>query len=240
MQIKKLAFLICSIFFFSSTIYVNAQVKTVIKDSVKITEINRSIGDIRVIITQYKRLDHKDPLCHAMIRVLKDKQSIDSLVYKEIDPVGGSYGLLVYPDLFSDHLVISKFGGYDGRTIIINNKGKVFDFPGGYIFPDRPKGLLFSFHGSDNGGLSVFDLKSDCLLFRTSDFDDHPYLMYNNSEGRYFFSAEHFEGAGRKETFWEYLTDQKTVRKSGLTPDSPEMMCLPALSDYKNYPVSCE
>ena len=240
MQIKKIASIICSVFFLFSSLYINAQVKSVIKDSVKITEINRSIGDIRVIITQFKRLDHKDPLCHAMIRVLKDKQSIDSLVYKEIDPVGSNYGLSVYPELFEGHLVIAKFGGYDGRTIIINSKGKLFDFPGGIIFPDITSGLLFSFYYSDLGRLSVFDLKTDCLLFSSEDLDDKPYLMYKNNEGRYFYSAERPEDAGSKVSFWEYLTDQKTVRKSNLTPDSPGMKCLPRVSDNKNFLVNCE
>ena len=240
MQTKIINCLIISIFILCSEPDGHAQIKSIVKDQVKITEINRSIGDIRVIITQYKRLDHKDPLCHAMIRVIKNKQSIDSLVYKEIDPVGSNYGLLVYPELFQDHLVMSKFGDYDGRTIIINSKGKLFDFPGGIIIPDITSGLLFSFYYSDLGRVSVFDLKTDCLVFSTEDLDDRPYLMYRNNDGRYFFSAERPEGAGSKVSFWEYITDQKTVRKSDLTPDSPGMMYLPALSDNKSYPISCE
>ena len=69
MQTKIINCLIISIFILCSEPDGHAQIKSIVKDQVKITEINRSIGDIRVIITQYKRLDHKGPLCHAMIRL---------------------------------------------------------------------------------------------------------------------------------------------------------------------------
>lgn len=240
MQSKHLIGIIGFAILMSTSFTSSAQPKTIISGQVKTTEILRQLNDIKVIITQFKQLDYKDPRCHAIIRIFKNDLQFDSLVYPVLEPVGSHYGLLVYSELFQDHLVISKFHGYDGQTIIINNKGKVFEFPGGYIFYDQNNGLLFSEYASDLGGLSVFDLKSDCLLFSTTDLDDHPYLIYKNDDGRYFFSADHFEGAGRKESYWAIDLEQKTVRKCDVDLKSPKYKQLRYLADYPNIEVSCE
>jgi hypothetical protein len=217
-----------------------AQPKSTIKGQLKTTEVICKLGDIKVIITQFKQLDYTDPRCRAMIRIVRNVWQIDSLVYPELEPVGSHYGLLVYSELFHDHLVISKFNDYDGQTVIINNQGKVFEFPGGYISYDQSKELLFSGYASDLGGLSVFDLKSDCLLFSTTNLDDHPNLIYQNKDGKYFFSADQWVGAGSTESSWAIDLDQKTLKKCDVDLKSSDYIALRCLADYPDIEVSCE
>ncbi len=42
----------------------------------------------------------------------------------QFDAVGDRYGLFVYKKLMKNHVIISEFGSYEGKTIIINSKGQ--------------------------------------------------------------------------------------------------------------------
>jgi hypothetical protein len=240
MQSKKIIQSLGFAVFLCFSYLISAQPKSTINGQLKTTEVVRELGDIKVIITQFKQLDYTDPRCRAMIRIVKNDLQTDTVVYPVLEPVGSHYGLLVYSELFQDHLVISKFNDYDGQTVIINNKGKVFEFPGGYIFYDQNKELLFSAYASDVGGLSVFDLKSDCLFFSTTNLVDHPCLIYLNKLGHYFFSGEHWESAGRTESSWAIDLDQKTLKKCDVDLKSSDYTALRCLADYPDIEVSCE
>ena len=114
-------------------------------EKVSIATLTQKIGDISVDIAQYKPIDYIKSkfYCYAEIRIYKNKIMIDSLVFDDIEPVGGHYGLLVYPSLIMNHLIISKYGDYDGRTIIINDQGQIFSTIGGSVSIDYQSGFLF-------------------------------------------------------------------------------------------------
>ena len=150
------------------------------QNPIKETRLTRKLGNIEIIITQFKSLIKypKIPLCNAEISIKKNGNKIDSIIFKEIEGVGGDYGLNVYNELINDHLIITKYGDYDGLTIIINNKGEVFSIIGGYIFVDFESNILFSIYDSDLSGFSVFDLSSDSEILKTTEMEDRPNAFY--------------------------------------------------------------
>ena len=119
--------------------------------------------------------------------ILKNNIQIDSIIFNEIEAVGGQYGLLAYSGLIKNHIIISKYGDYDGETIIINAKGEKFITMGGYSFIDNTSGLLFSILDSDLSGFSVFDLNKDKEIFKKVDIDDRPQKFYKTSNNEYLF-----------------------------------------------------
>ena len=143
-------------------------------------QIEKSIKNIDVIITQYKsKIESPNiPYCKAEIEIFKNGIKIDSIYFSEIEPVGGHCGLLVYNEVQQNHIIISKFGDYDGQTIIINARGEKFNTIGGYVSIDYKSGLLFSIYDSDMAGFSVFDLNHDKEVFKMTDIDDRPLVFF--------------------------------------------------------------
>ena len=100
-------------------------------------------------------------MCTANIKIFKNDSLIDfyNISNEQFDGVGDRYGLLIYNVPIKNHIIISKFGSYDGQNIIINKKGKKLITLGGFSSLDQRNGILFSIYPSDISGFSVFDLK---------------------------------------------------------------------------------
>jgi hypothetical protein len=160
---KFLQIAVIAIIFLFSGLKTIGQTESFEKDGFKITRTIRQIGSMKVIVSQNKSINHTDPLCTANIRIFKSEKEIDSfeIPADQFDAVGDRYGLLIYEKLLKHHVIISKFGSYDGKTIIINSKGQKFITLGGFCYPDTKKGLLFSVFHSDLSGFSIFDLNTD-------------------------------------------------------------------------------
>ncbi len=50
--------------------------------------------------------------------------------------VGGSYGL-TNPIIINNHIILTKHGDYDGRTIVINENGQIFNIIVGENYIDE-------------------------------------------------------------------------------------------------------
>jgi hypothetical protein len=206
----------------------------------KETVIEKSIKNIDVIITQYKSLIKSPdiPYCRAKIEIFKNEEKIDSIEFSEIEAVGGHYGLLVYNEIIKDHIVISKFGDYDGQTIIVNNKGEKFLTIGGCVSVDNDNGLLFSIYNSDLSGFSVFDLNIDKEIFKMTDIEDRPREFYKYSNNRLLYRATNDET--EDESIWEIEFDMDRIMQLDLTADDVKGKELKKLSDSKEINVNCE
>ncbi|MCW0484568.1 hypothetical protein [Gaoshiqia sediminis] len=207
---------------------------------IKETQIKKSLKNIDVIITQYKSLIESPdiPYCKAKIEILRNGKKIDSINFSEIEPVGGHYGLLVYNEIINDHIVISKFGDYDGQTIIINDKGEKFQTIGGCVSVDIENGLLFSIYNSDLAGFSVFDLNKDKEIFKMMDIDDRPREFFKYSNSRFLYKATNDET--EKEAIWEIEFDMDRIMQLDLTAEDIKGKELRKLSDCKEINVNCE
>lgn len=82
----------------------------------------------------------------------KDKTIISRRTFADgdLEPVGGYSGLWIpkkqpVPEVF----LLTKHGSYDGRTILITERGKMIDLPGGFYFFDAATGRFYSKHESD-------------------------------------------------------------------------------------------
>lgn len=205
-----------------------------------LTQCTRKIDNISVVIKQYKSLSSSPdiPYCKAYIYLLRDNIAFDSVEFNDIDPVGSDYGLLIYKGLINNHLVISKFGDYDGRTILINDKGRVFNIMGGYGYADTTTGLLFSIYNSDLFGFSVFDLHKDSEILEINDTEDEPVEFYNDSSNTYFLKT--INDDTQQENFWKINFQDKKVLLLGKNADKTKLMLLYKLADYNIINIECK
>lgn len=214
------------------------QVESFDKDGYKITRTIKNIDGVKVIISQNKSLSHTDPLCTANIRIFKNNKQIDSLIISDdqFDAVGDKYGLLVYEEMIKNHVIISKFGSYDGKTIIINSKGKKFITIGGICFLDKKNGLLFSIYHSDLSGFSVFDLNTDKELYSITLDPDRARKFYL-LDNRYFVTTD--QNDSNPEKIWEIVLNTKKLIETNINIKL-QAEPLNALTDYKGINISCE
>jgi len=215
------------------------------KDGFKITRTIRRVGDIKVIISQKKSLNYTDPLCSANIRIFKNDKQIDSLEYlaNQLEGVGDRYGLLIYEKPIKNHVIISKFGSYEGKTIIINNKGQKFVTLGGFSSIDVQNGLLFSVYHSDASGLSVFDLNTDKELY--SMMSDYGKMEYERAREFYLFKNKYFvktdQNEDNKWKIWEIdLKNKKLTETNKDIISQAERLKELTDYDYKVTKISCE
>lgn len=208
-------------------------------ERIRVTSLRRELNDITVVISQQKRMIDTlgIPPCRADIRLLNNGRLIDSIIYTGIDPVGGQYGLLVYSGLVNNHLIISKFGDFDGETIIINDKGQHFETIGGQIYADTINGLLFSIYDSFLSGFSVFDVNKEKEIFRMTDIEERPAEFFR-ADNRYFFTA--INDDSKKETLWEIEFDQERLMYIDPNNDSIRKIPLKQLENYKQINLDCE
>jgi len=215
------------------------QVESFEKDGFKTTRTIKNIADVKVIVSQTKSLNHTDPLCSANIKIVKNNKPIDSLKISadQFDAVGDKYRLLVHEELMNNHVIISKFGSYDGKTIIINSKGQKFITIGGFCFLDKENGLLFSNYHSDLSGFSVFDLNTDKELYTIT-------LEQNRAKEFYWFDNRYFvtttnSNDSNPEKVWEIVLNTKKMIETNINVKL-QAKPLTQLTDCKGIQISCE
>jgi hypothetical protein len=80
------------------------------------------LGDISLAITQTRPASpNPEYSCKTSLTVFKDDEAMDSLSFEKIQAVGGAYGL-TQPVLRGKHILLTKHGDYDGRSLIINQQ----------------------------------------------------------------------------------------------------------------------
>lgn len=144
------------------------------------------LGDLKIQLNQYKS-DGTEFYCKSEIIVYKNGKQLDYADFQP-EPVGGNYGISSATK-FNNHLIFTKHGDYDGRTLIINDKGQIFDIIGGENYLDEESELLFTIYESDLSGFAVFDLKTDSILLTMTDINERPMKFHKNFGNKYFMSC---------------------------------------------------
>lgn len=95
--------------------------------------------------------------CNAGIKVFKNNAQINQLLFNNIEPVGDRAGLVFSSQPIKDLIIISKYGDYDGRIIIISEKGQIQNYRGGsYFVTSNGKFIVSPWH-SDLSGITVYN-----------------------------------------------------------------------------------
>ncbi len=136
-------------------------------DSVRIT-VENYMGHIRY---------------QSVIRTYVNSIPVDSLKYTP-EAVGGYMGISVGVQL-GNHMLFTKHGDYNGRTLIVNAAGKIESIIGGDNFVDEDSSLLFTTWESDDAGFAVYDLSNDKLILAKCDVLHRP-ESFHKVENNYY------------------------------------------------------
>jgi len=166
-----------------------------------------SLGNTKVEIIQ--RYNSVQAVCSAKILIYVSGQKKDSIIFPSMEAVGGDVGLFLCKDRINNHIIISKFGDYDGQTIVINDRGQKFVFGGGRNYADKEQGIIFCIYDSDLPGFSVFDLTKDQLIIDTADIDGYPNKFYKKG-GHYY--CELVDLQTNSHTIWEIDFNSKSIK----------------------------
>ena len=203
------------------------------EENIKKTQKEYFIGDLKVVLNQYKG-DGTEFICKSEIIISKDGKQTDSIKFTP-EPVGGNYGISK-AFKFSNHLIFNKYGDYDGRTLIINSKGEIYNIIGGENYLDTVSKILFSIYDSDLSGFAAFDLKTDSILKVIEEMESRPRSIHKNVENKYFISCVNDETSDS--SIWEIDFGLARIKQIDLTTQiinaNNELMKLP----YDN--VDCE
>lgn len=177
----------------------SVSVPTNLKSIGEKTSITYSLGDFKIQLNQHKS-DGTQFYCKAEIIISKNSEQINYIDFLA-EPVGGNYGIS-NATRCNNHLIFTKHGDYDGRTLIINDKGQVFDIIGGQVFLDEAAEILFSIYESDMNGVAIFDLQKDSILLEMEEMEESPQSFHKAFENRYFMTCINEES--EEQTIWEF------------------------------------
>ncbi len=126
---------------------------------------------VKIVIIQVKLNNEGDydpysAYCRIWLTVIKQNELKESIFYNDCEALGGCSGIFVSPEQpIKNYFILSKFGDYDGRIILIDTLGSMVSYRGGQYFFSLDKRYLFSIYNSDLAGLTVFDLIQKKLLY---------------------------------------------------------------------------
>ncbi len=219
-------------------IYTNqleTEVQTQDEKDVLISYKKYNLKDIDITLTQIKNYNSQDG-CKSKLVISKGNNLIDSLIFTS-EAVGGYYGTST-PKRIENHLVFTKHGDYDGRTIIVNDQGQVFNIIGGENFIDSDSKMLFTIYGSDLNGFAVFNLKSDSIIMEMSEIEDRPFSFHKAFGERYFILGSNDETPMNDTSIWEIELEMERIIKTDL--DTNEINDINILQSLELEDVNCE
>jgi hypothetical protein len=202
------------------------------------TEVSKktyTLNDISIDLKQTKG-EGKEFYCNSKLFIFRDNDLVDSLIFTP-EPVGGNYGISE-PIQIVDHLIFTKHGDYDGRTIIVNNKGKIFNVIGGINFYDIDEKLLFTIYESDLGGFAVFDLKNDSIILEMQDLEHYPVSVHKAYGQRYFILSNNEDPDEVDNGIWEIEIDLDRIMRVDL--DREQINNDNMLKTWELKEVSCQ
>lgn len=147
-------------------------------------------GQVQIIITMTHPKSSSDAkyFCHSWLTTKKNNKVLTQKYY-DIEPVGGCSGLYVpSTQPCGEYFIISKFGDYDGQTLIIDTTGKLTTLKGGSFSVSKDKKYLFATFDSDVPGLTIYDLKNRQLIFSKESDGEVEYRGFYCQDSSYFVS----------------------------------------------------
>ncbi len=148
------------------------------------------LGKVQIIITMArpKIIAAENIFCRYWLTIIKNGKITDQKMY-DIEPVGGCSGL--YKPIkqpLNNYFLISKFGDYNGQTILIDTAGNITSIPGGSFSISADNNYLFTIHDSDISGITIFDLKNKKVVLNDERNDDEQYNEFYFQKGKYYVS----------------------------------------------------
>lgn len=116
------------------------------------------MDSVRITVENY--MGHL--LYQSVIRTYVNDYPVDSSEYTP-EAVGGYMGISSGVKL-ACHMIFTKHGDYNGRTLIVNAAGHIESIIGGDNFIDAESNLLFTTWESDDAGFAVYDLNRDSVI----------------------------------------------------------------------------
>ena len=180
---------------------VNTQEPKIVK-----SEKDYFLGEIQVKLIQYKG-GEVNYGCKSKIIVIKNKHIFDSISFIP-EALGGMYGVSKATKYYK-HLLFTKHGDYDGRSIIINDKGTISNILGGQNQIDTLSKILFSIYESDLSGFAIYSLKTDSIIFMKEEFDERPLEFHRISENVYLMNCSNDET--NEQSYWKINLELKNI-----------------------------
>lgn len=147
--------------------------------------------------------------CKGEIEVFKDQQSLSKAAFEKITQEG-VYGLFLHHNVLPNHVIVTKFGDFDDKTIIINKKGNIFTLNGSTIFIDSIQHLVFVLNFTEKGEVTVFDLLSDEKIAYFENIEQMPERIFKD-RGHYWVQSSNFNTS--KKTYYRIDINAKTLTK---------------------------
>lgn len=123
--------------------------------------------------------------CAAWVQIKENGQVKDFLHFDDCEALGGCSGLFAVNQPVPDYFIVTKYGGYDGKIILIDESGKIQSYIGGDYSLSADNRYLFSTYSSDISGATVFDLKENKVLF-SQEFPNDYVAQFHILRGNYF------------------------------------------------------
>jgi hypothetical protein len=133
----------------------------------------------------------EDPACKAWLVARKGNKTTAQMFF---DDIGADYGCagIFFPkkqprdDLF----IMSKYGDFDGRLLIIDRNGLLNQVPGGDFYVSEDENYLFTNYSSDQTGVSILDLGKNDMLYSDSATGKYKLGQWYFQDDKYFAIAE--------------------------------------------------
>lgn len=103
--------------------------------------------------------------CRSTLAVTFNSDTVFSRFYPDVEALGGYSGIYSEAKQLGKYLFISKYGDYNGRTIVVDSLGGVIDIPGGITYYTPMLDWIVAEQNTDIGGLSVYNIASAKMVF---------------------------------------------------------------------------
>lgn len=129
--------------------------------------------------------------CRSWLLVNNKQHKKLQSIYFDIEALGGCSGIYVpSKQPLKSFFILSKFGDYDGRTLIVDTNGKIFSVKGGAFVISPDKKFVFTDWDSDVSGISVFDIQNKKVVLNKEMQDEDRIKSFYSIKGKFYVSFE--------------------------------------------------
>jgi hypothetical protein len=184
-----------------------------------VTQADYKANGLEIRLAQVRDRAQPGFLCRGWLRI-RPAGGTPQWVYRgDIEAVGSSYGLFVPSTQPMPHFfLLVEHNGYSETLLLIDEKGKIREVPGGWYFVDFKRRLLFSLVNGEDPAVAfvVLDLDSGKTIFQENERKaTHWYRLDSNL----LFTTGTDETPEVRTTGYIYDAAKKTVTPQPLTPE---------------------
>lgn len=167
-----------------------------------VTAVASNFGQVKIITTMVSpKVSSNSFSCRSWLKIQKNDKVLKQQFY-EIDPVGGCSGLFIpSTQPLENFFIISKFGDYQGETLLVDKNGKLIVLTGGSFSISSDKKYLFSVWDSDINGITIFDLTSENTILSKEIEGKKQYGDFYFQDGKYYISYFEDNSVGQIDLF---------------------------------------